>query len=214
MEAAGAPQFGSYHHQYWLDGCKLIGVGVVDLLPGCLSSVYFINDPAYACLNLGTYSALREIAYVRQLYRTYGATVPAYANFKYYTMGFYIHTISKMKYKGDYSPSFLSCPETHVWVPVEECRQLLERSKYTRFSKEGEEDSLRTPSDEDVMIQLPFSEALASALPEGGFTVEDSAIVTTLAEAKEVLSGTDVVLIRQWVGLVKNTGSMRITFQI
>ncbi|KAL5112811.1 hypothetical protein TcWFU_009730 [Taenia crassiceps] len=28
-EVCGAPQFGAYHQQYWLDGEKLIAVGVV-----------------------------------------------------------------------------------------------------------------------------------------------------------------------------------------
>ncbi|VDK41305.1 unnamed protein product [Taenia asiatica] len=36
-KARGAPQFGSYHQQHWLDGEKLIAVGVVDLVPGRLS---------------------------------------------------------------------------------------------------------------------------------------------------------------------------------
>ncbi|KAL5966306.1 Arginyl-tRNA--protein transferase 1 [Taenia solium] len=57
-KARGAPQFGSYHRQYWLDGEKLIAVGVVDLVPGRLSSVYFLYDPAYAFLCLGMCSAL------------------------------------------------------------------------------------------------------------------------------------------------------------
>ncbi|XP_072019711.1 arginyl-tRNA--protein transferase 1-like [Amphiura filiformis] len=50
--------YGSFHQQYWLDG-KLIAVGVIDLLPHCVSSVYLFYDPDYQFLNLGTYSALR-----------------------------------------------------------------------------------------------------------------------------------------------------------
>ncbi|VDK42623.1 unnamed protein product [Taenia asiatica] len=106
VEAAGAPKFGTYHQQYWLDGNKLIAVGVVDLLPGCLSSVYFFNDPSYLRFNLGTFSALWELAYVRNLQRTYGGTVPAYANLQYYTMGYYIHSSSMMNYKAECRPPF------------------------------------------------------------------------------------------------------------
>jgi arginine-tRNA-protein transferase len=40
-----------------LDG-KLIAVGVVDILPKCLSSVYLFYDPDYAFLSLGIYSGL------------------------------------------------------------------------------------------------------------------------------------------------------------
>lgn len=52
--------YGSFHQQYILDG-KIIAVGVVDILPFCLSSVYLYYDPDYAFLSLGTYSALRYI---------------------------------------------------------------------------------------------------------------------------------------------------------
>ena len=51
---------GSFHQQYWLDG-KLIGVGVIDILPRCLSSVYFFYDPDYHFLSLGTYASLRYL---------------------------------------------------------------------------------------------------------------------------------------------------------
>jgi len=50
--------YGSFHQHYILDG-KIIAVGVIDILPRCVSSVYFYYDPAYAFLTLGTYSALR-----------------------------------------------------------------------------------------------------------------------------------------------------------
>jgi len=53
-----ADGYGSFHHHYVLDG-KIIAVGVIDILPHCVSSVYFYYDPDYAFLSLGTYSALR-----------------------------------------------------------------------------------------------------------------------------------------------------------
>ena len=55
----GSPDgFGSFHQQYLLDG-KIIMVGVIDILPHCISSVYLYYDPEYFFLTLGTYSALR-----------------------------------------------------------------------------------------------------------------------------------------------------------
>lgn len=56
----GGPKsgFGSFHQHYRLDG-KLIAVAVLDILPHCVSSVYFYYDPDYKFLSLGTYSALR-----------------------------------------------------------------------------------------------------------------------------------------------------------
>ena len=56
---------------------------------------------------------------------------------KYYYMGFYIHSCPKMRYKGQYVPSFISCPESYTWVPIEKCRPKLDQSKYTRLAEEG-----------------------------------------------------------------------------
>ncbi|NWH59688.1 ATE1 transferase, partial [Geococcyx californianus] len=50
--------YGSFHQQYWLDG-RIIAVGVIDVLPSCVSSVYLYYDPDYSFLSLGVYSALR-----------------------------------------------------------------------------------------------------------------------------------------------------------
>ena len=59
--------YGSYHQQYYIDG-KLIMVGVIDILPKCLSSVYVFYDPDYLFITPGVYSALREIEMVRKMY--------------------------------------------------------------------------------------------------------------------------------------------------
>lgn len=50
--------YGSFHQQYRING-KLVGVGVIDILFNCVSSVYFFYDPDFQFLNMGTYSALR-----------------------------------------------------------------------------------------------------------------------------------------------------------
>ncbi|XP_066880599.1 arginyl-tRNA--protein transferase 1 isoform X23 [Kogia breviceps] len=122
--------YGSFHQQYWLDG-KIIAVGVIDILPYCVSSVYLYYDPDYSFLSLGVYSALREIAFTRQLHEKT-------SQLSYYYMGFYIHSCPKMKYKGQYRPSDLLCPETYVWVPIEQCLPSLENSKYCRFNQDPE----------------------------------------------------------------------------
>ncbi|XP_063142421.1 arginyl-tRNA--protein transferase 1 isoform X3 [Rattus norvegicus] len=120
--------YGSFHQQYWLDG-KIIAVGVIDILPYCVSSVYLYYDPDYSFLSLGVYSALREIAFTRQLHEKT-------SQLSYYYMGFYIHSCPKMRYKGQYRPSDLLCPETYVWVPIEQCLPSLDNSKYCRFNQD------------------------------------------------------------------------------
>lgn len=133
--------YGSYHHHYRIDG-KLVAVGVIDILPKCLSSVYLFYDPDYGFLNPGVYSALRELELTRKLHLGDPET------FKYYYMGYYIHSCPKMKYKGEYSPSFLLCPESYRFVPIEQCAPKLDASKYSRFN-----DEAFTP--EDVEEWLP-----------------------------------------------------------
>jgi len=45
---------------------KLVAVGALDILKDHLNSAYFIYDPEYRFLNLGTVGALRELEYCRK----------------------------------------------------------------------------------------------------------------------------------------------------
>ncbi|KAJ3184283.1 Arginyl-tRNA--protein transferase 1 [Geranomyces variabilis] len=82
--SANNPSLGSFHQKYYIDD-TLIAVAVLDVLPGCLSSVYFFYEPDYSALSLGTLSALKEIVLAEALRR------------EYYYMGYYIHTCQKMR---------------------------------------------------------------------------------------------------------------------
>ncbi|XP_051503846.1 arginyl-tRNA--protein transferase 1-like isoform X4 [Myxocyprinus asiaticus] len=133
LEAESAPDgpdvgYGSFHQQYWLDG-RIVAVGVLDILPFCVSSVYLYYHPDFSSLSLGTYSALREIAFTRQLQKQ----SPKLA---YYYLGFYVHSCPKMRYKGQYRPSDLLCPETYVWLPIERCIPCLDISAYSRLNED------------------------------------------------------------------------------
>jgi arginine-tRNA-protein transferase len=106
----GSPEYGSFHQKYYLDE-KLIAVAVLDILPNCVSSVYFMYDPAYGELSLGNYSALREIATTYQLSIKIPSLRYYYLGMNYVLMtGYYIHSCSKMRYKARYLPSDLLCP--------------------------------------------------------------------------------------------------------
>ncbi|KAL7497687.1 hypothetical protein ACHAWT_005645 [Skeletonema menzelii] len=118
--------FGTYHQLYRLSTSKdgfdgpLVAVGVLDVLPHCISSVYAFYDPVFSArLELGKYTALREIEWVRRAskYRT---------ELKYYYLGYYIHSCRKMNYKAEYKPSELLCPVTSKWVDFETARKVLE----------------------------------------------------------------------------------------
>jgi arginyl-tRNA---protein transferase len=100
--------FGSFHQQYLVDG-RIIAVGVVDILPKCLSSKYLFWDPDFAFLSLGKFTALKEIQWVREMQ----AHCP---NLEYYYLGYYIHSCNKMRYKAAYQPSELLCPLRFEYV--------------------------------------------------------------------------------------------------
>lgn len=93
---------GSFHHQYWLDE-RLIAVGVIDVLPYCISSVYFYYDPEFSFLSLGTFSSLCEIKLACDLHKKL-------STIRYYYMGFYIHSCPKMRYKVNGNTGL------HMWI--------------------------------------------------------------------------------------------------
>ena len=102
-----------------------MAVGVIDILPACVSSVYFYYDPEFSFLSLGVYSALSEINLANKLRESS-------SELKYYYLGFYIHSCPKMRYKAQYRPSELLDPVSYKWVPLEECTPLLDATKYSR----------------------------------------------------------------------------------
>ncbi|KAI9489250.1 arginine-tRNA-protein transferase [Zychaea mexicana] len=137
--------YGSFHQKYILDG-KLIAVAVLDVLPKCTSSVYFLYDPDYSFLGLGKYSALREISLAQELSQSVSNEL------HWYYMGFYIHSCPKMNYKGGYQPSDLLDAETYQWYPINECTKLLDKKKFAVFSEPDKEWNGQQQGDEEDRI--------------------------------------------------------------
>ena len=111
--------YGSFHQQYWVDD-QLVAVGVVDVLPKCLSSKYFFWDPSMAKLSLGTLASLLEIQWVK-------SQAEQAPEFRYYYLGYYLHDCHRMRYKASFAPSELLCPLTFEWVPIATISQELDR---------------------------------------------------------------------------------------
>ncbi|KAF8914574.1 arginine-tRNA-protein transferase [Mucidula mucida] len=120
--------YGSYHQLYRLDG-QLIALSIIDILPKCVSSVYFIYDKTWDKFSFGKLSALREASLAREIHE---AGVP---NMTSLYLGYYVHSCQKMRYKGEYSPSFLADPETFEWYALEKYKSLLDSNRYTCFSQ-------------------------------------------------------------------------------
>ncbi|ORX69933.1 hypothetical protein DL89DRAFT_215484, partial [Linderina pennispora] len=106
-------RMGSFHQCYYIDG-RLMGVGVLDVLPKCISSVYFFYDPAFAHLSPGTYSAMRELMLAKQMHMH----MPT---LQYYYMGYFIPSCPKMAYKKHWRPAELLDVTTFKWFPMEDC---------------------------------------------------------------------------------------------
>ncbi|CAL5203079.1 unnamed protein product [Lathyrus oleraceus] len=147
--------FGSFHQQYLVDG-QLVAVGVIDILPNCLSSKYLFWDPDFAFLSLGKYSALQEIGWVKD-------NQVHCPSLQYYYLGYYIHSCNKMRYKAAYRPSELLCPLRYQWVSFDIARPLLDRKRYVVLSDasilpNGESSPLQVTDGQDAMlIQLDDS---------------------------------------------------------
>lgn len=155
--------FGTYHCTYHLDD-KLIAVGALDILPKCVTTLYFFYDPNYSYLNLGIYSALIEISMVRRIAAHHNSSTGKPNKLIYYYMGFYVHECLKMRYKTTFKPSYLLCSEARKYIPIEQCLKKLVNQKYARFSDEPEPTTSATwwtPSFEDI-LKIPV---LAPVLP-------------------------------------------------
>ncbi len=118
---------GSYHQCYRLDG-KLVGIGVLDLLPHAVSGVYFMYHESIHTWNAGKISAMRE------------AALAVEGGYRWYMMGFYIHSCKKMKYKVDYHPQYILDPESHTWDLLDDdYKRRLDARKYVSLSREKRE---------------------------------------------------------------------------
>jgi len=85
-------------------------------------------SPKFEAHSLGKLSALKEIALVQEMAK-FGAP-----GMGFLYMGFYIYTCAKMRYKGEYAPSYLLDPEEYTWHPMRDCVPLLEKHYYVPFA--------------------------------------------------------------------------------
>lgn len=92
-------------HQCWYLDDELIAFLVLDVVPLGLSLIYFVWDPDYAHLSLGTVLAVRDILTVHR------------RKLDWYYLGYYIEDCVKMKYKGEYGGELLD-PQNLWYVPL------------------------------------------------------------------------------------------------
>ena len=115
-------KYGAYNFIHRIDG-KIVAVGIWDILPTCLSSVYLYYDTDYQFLDLGVFTAIREIEYVKSFHDLIDK------NFKYYMMGFYCETVQKLRYKGFYQPTELLDRYTMNYIYLKDVQNLIKDGK-------------------------------------------------------------------------------------
>uniref|UniRef100_A0A8H7Y1F9 Arginyl-tRNA--protein transferase 1 n=1 Tax=Psilocybe cubensis TaxID=181762 RepID=A0A8H7Y1F9_PSICU len=145
--------YGSYHQLYRVDG-ELIAVGVLDILPSCVSSVYFMYDNKWERFSMGKLSALREVTLAREINE---AGAPEMHSLY---MGFYIYSCQKMRYKGEYSPSCLADPvisTTHMSQSVPD--KVTEKYRYACFSQPAHSTNKEVSPEEPGPEPLPSDAA-------------------------------------------------------
>lgn len=144
--------YGTYNFIHRIDG-KIIAVGVWDILPTSLSSVYLYYDTDYSFLDLGVFTAIKEIEYMKSFQKLIDV------NFKYYVMGFYIDTCQKMRYKGEYQPTQLLDPVTYNYVYLDQVKDIIKDGKYHQLSQQAKDPNFIFDKGEidKIYNELPIS---------------------------------------------------------
>lgn len=104
----GAGSFG--HEVQYFEASRMVGVGLVDILPEGVSSVYFYHDPEWRSQGPGTFSILREIRLARALRKPY------------LYLGYCIRENPSMSYKSRFRPhellgAYVKDGDSPSWTP-------------------------------------------------------------------------------------------------
>ena len=136
-------KYGCYNLIHRIDG-KIVAVGIVDILPNYLSSVYLYYDTDYQFLDLGVVTAILEIEYARSFHALIDN------NFKYYTLGFYSENIQKLRYKGFYYPTQILDRFTMNYVFLKDVQHILKEGKHVQLSKEQKNPNYEYLNSEEI----------------------------------------------------------------
>ncbi|KXJ97158.1 arginine-tRNA-protein transferase, partial [Microdochium bolleyi] len=145
---------GSFHQCYRLDG-KLVAVGVLDLLPSCVSGVYFFYHESISGWSPGKLSALREIGLAQE------------NGYRYWYPGYYIHTCPKMKYKRDFKPQSILDPESLAWFPFcDDVTRHFDEQGYLDFSSLRARDDTRSNQETTLLDVAGAATAARGSRPQ------------------------------------------------
>ncbi|GKC29141.1 acyl-CoA N-acyltransferase [Tanacetum coccineum] len=136
----------------------LVAVMVIDILPKYLMAKYHFWDPNLAFLSMGKYLILQGINWVKE-------TQSYCPSMQYYNLGYYVHSIPKMRYKAEYCPSELLCPRHYQWVSFDIAKRLLDKKSTRKRAFPDDSNDIRIVPDEE-MSEIAFEESGHSSGPE------------------------------------------------
>lgn len=140
-------RIGPTHECYYLRD-KLIAISVTDYLPSGLSSIYFIWDPDYAHLSLGTLSGIRELLMIK------------YLQMDYYYLGYYIEDCPKMVYKDQFGGELLDLAN-EMYFPIDKVKPYIKNSRL--FTMGTDNDLTHKAGEIPMTNEFPNEKSLKQA---------------------------------------------------
>ena len=138
-------QYGTYHQLYWLDG-KLVAVGIIDIIPKGMVSIYMWYDVTkeISKYSFGVYSALKEIEMIKKMSEKN-------PEMKYYYLQGWNRNNKKLDYKANYEPEEFYCPcIVPNWV---QSLDGVDRAKKEMISRREEADKKREGENDIEMLE-------------------------------------------------------------
>jgi len=151
--------YGTYHQLYKLDG-KLVAIGIIDIVPTGIVSIYMWYSVSKEVLKLsfGVYSALKEIEFVRKLSERN-------PNMKYYYLQGWNGNNKKLSYKANYEPEEFYCPcIVQGWVKG---LAQVDSSKEEYIRMKQDEDGTLVPAVSNSMGTNPSDDPSSSSSGTG-----------------------------------------------
>lgn len=142
-------KYGTFHQLYRLDG-KLVAVGIIDVVPKGMVSIYMWYDVSkeIAKYSFGVYSALKEIEFVQEMSKSN-------PTMQYYYLQGWNKENPKLSYKARYEPEDFYCPGVvQDWVrSEEEVERAIEKVTAESQQREGGPKQENTNPPETAMEQ-------------------------------------------------------------
>ena len=103
-QTVNGTEYGTFHQMYRMDG-KLVAVGIIDIVPKGMVSIYMWYDVTreISRYSFGVYSALKEIELVKEMSKKN-------PKMKYYYLQGWNGNNKKLMYKANYEPEEFYCP--------------------------------------------------------------------------------------------------------